>query len=193
MAESRMGDSSSSVPARSMFVTGLAWSVIVLAGLTTVVAIVQNVMVNLILPAGEFERAIRESEAAGPPLPLVTRLIMEHIRIFFLSFLVFASATLVASIGLLRRLNWARLLLLGLLLAGVAWNVAGAAMMAGDALLFLPTPAAAPPEFREPLETFTPVIRIVSVGVAVMVAVLFGWIAKRLTSPETDLEFRQSP
>lgn len=188
-----MGDSSPSVPARSVFVSALALSVIVLAGLTTVVAILQNVMVILIFPAGEVERAIRESEAAGPPLPLLTRLIVEHIRIFFLSFLVVASATLVAGIGLLRRLNWARLLLLGLLLAGVAWNVAVAAMMVGDVLLFLPTPAAAPPEFREPLETFTPVIRISSVVFAVLFAVLFGWIARRLTSPEIDLEFRQTP
>lgn len=175
---------------RSTFVTVLAWIAIVMAGFTTFVGVLQNIMVSTMmsfddmpLPSGpEFEQ-----------IPEFMRFLMANVRWAFLAFLMVSAATLASAIGLLRRKEWARLAFIGLLSLGIVWNIAGIFIqhsMLGSAAM---APMHAPPEFRAEFERMAMMMGIFSVVFAVAVSVLFGWIIKRLCSAPVRAEFGSAP
>ena len=108
---------------RSTFVTVLAWIFIVLSGFATFIAVLQNVMVSF-MPRDFFNAAMQDSSFAHV-MPPSTRFMMAHLQLFFLVFLVLCLLTLVTSIGLLQRRNWARLVFIGLMSLSILYNIAG--------------------------------------------------------------------
>jgi hypothetical protein len=122
-----MTDSSGAVVHRSGFVTGLAWTFIALAGFSTVIAVLQNIMLALMFPSEELRTSMQEAEKAQP-MPAVFRFMFENFRFFFIAFLVLSAGTLITAIGLLKRQNWARLIFIGIMALGVVWNLGSLAM-----------------------------------------------------------------
>ena len=104
---------------RSGFVTALAWLFIVLGGFATLMGLLQNLMINLLLPI-----AVREEGAKDPPW--AAAFMFDYIHLIFLGFLAVSALTLAAAIGLLLRRNWARLVFIGLMGFGILWNLASA-------------------------------------------------------------------
>jgi len=98
-----------------------------------------------------------------------------------------SAITLVASIGLLRRLNWGRLLFIALLVLSIVWQVAGLALQQA---IFSMLPAVPPEAGAPPVEQFLHVMRVAGVVLTLAFAVLFGWIIKRLVSPAVVAEFK---
>ena len=173
-------------PDRSTFVTVLAWIFIVLAGFVTAISLMQNAMVWLMLPTDELSRAASDPEAAEHLTPFV-RFLMGHFHLVFLAPLILAVAVLASSIGLLRRLNWARLAIIGLLGLGIAWQVAGVALQGA---MMPPMPGLPADEAGQRFAAMVTLIRVFSVVMAVGVSAVFAWIIKRLLSPEIAAEFR---
>ena len=183
-----MDPSGSTVP-RSSFVTSLAWTFIVLAGLTTLIAVVQNLMIGMMFPAPEqFEGAMRQSHGSQAVPPFVI-FMFRHFRLLFASFLAVSALMLVASVGLLKRRNWARLVFIGLLVLGVVWNVAGAFLPYFVLPSFPQPPATAPPELQANFKVMTNIVMGITVVVALVFAGLFAWLARRLMSAEVRREF----
>src|SRR5688572_8122774 len=104
---------------RSRFVNIVAWSFIALAGVATLLSIVQNVWVRYLVAPGRLPRRF----GPGDAVPDFIRLMVENRPVIFLSFLAISVATLVAAIGLLHRRNWARWLFIGIMGLGIALNV----------------------------------------------------------------------
>src|SRR5215813_11094043 len=100
-------------PTRSTFVTVLAWIFIVLSSFATLVSILQNIMIALVFPAAEMQAAATQAKS-HPGVPWIASWMFEHFQVFFLFFFVMAAISLAASIGLLKRKNWARLLFVSL-------------------------------------------------------------------------------
>jgi hypothetical protein len=171
---------------RSSFVTAVAWVFIALCGFTTLISILQNVMVNTLMPLDEMQKA---AAAPGvPEMPAFFRFMMGHIRLFFAFFLVVSAAMLGAALGLLKRKNWARLLFITILCLGIVWNIVGMALQ----FFFLqdfPKPVGAPPEFAATISTMRTVIMVFSALMALAFSALFGWLIKRFTSAEIRREF----
>jgi hypothetical protein len=119
-----MNVESGSVAPRSSFVTGLAWIFIVLAGLGTLISVLQNVAFNLMLSSKEILDAMRQARGA-PGMPPFAFFMFDHIRLLAAVFLVVSTAMLVSAIGLLKRMNWARIVFVGWMMLGAAWNLAG--------------------------------------------------------------------
>jgi len=169
---------------RSAFVTAVAWVFIALAGFSTPIAILQNIMVALMFPAD----AMREVENAKD-IPAFARFMFAHPQIFFGAFLAVSAGTLVSAIGLLRRKNWARLLFIGIMALGIVWNLASVALPFFMFASIPPVPEHAPPDFRDSFDIMWKVMTAFTVLIAVAFVCLFGWIIKRLVSGEIKREF----
>jgi hypothetical protein len=106
------------VGARSLFVTATAWVFIVLAGLTSVAALVQNAAVASLLPGLQ----VSNGHAA---LPLLTGLLLGYLPWVVGAGFAMSLATLASAIGLLMRLDWARRSFIGLLVVAIVANLLG--------------------------------------------------------------------
>jgi hypothetical protein len=169
----------------SSFVTAVAWVFIALAGLGTLITAMQNIMLFTVFPLEEV-RQLPADDPEVQAVPAWAKFAMRHFKLWFLFFFAVSAATLVSAVGLLRRLNWARLLFVGILIFGVIWNlgapVLGLAMMRADRFGPEGGDVARMHLF---MQAFTGVL-------ALGMACLFGWIAWRLCSPTIRAEFQSS-
>lgn len=176
------------VPQRSTFVTVVAWIFIVLAGFTTLMSLLQNIMFFTVMP---FD-AMAPAGAEGEGMPAFMAFMLRHVRLFFLAFLLVCAATLAAAIGLLRRKEWARLAFIAMLGLGIAWNLGGMALQYWVVAPAMMGPSEAPPEFRAEFERATSVILAFSAAMALGFTVLFGWLIAKLRSQPVRQEFRRA-
>lgn len=111
--------------------------------------------------------------------------IASNIRLAVLGLL---ALTLTASIGLLLRRNWARLLFVGLLVLGIIASVVGVFLMV---FFFTGVTQAMPAGVAPPrrFQAFAVIAGAMNVLFVFGFLALFGWIAKRLLSPEIRREF----
>ncbi len=172
-------------PPRSTFITALAWTFIVMAGFASLIAVAQNIMIQLMFPT---DLALPPStDASG--VPAILDFLLGHIRYLFLAFLILSIGTLVAAIGLLKRRNWARLAFVGILGLGILWNLAGIAL---QQLVFAspdhPQAGGAPE-----LERMVMFMRVFSALFAVGLSLLLAWLVKRLLSAPVRAEFGSEP
>lgn len=172
---------------RSGFITALGWILIVVGGFTTLIAALQNVMFSLMFTE-VFPPQVAHADNA-PTAPPMMAFMSHYARLFFLLFLVMAAGTLATGVGLVRRMNWARIASIGLMALGIAWNIGGtiAALFMFD--VFMPPLEQAPAEFRDNFDLLMKVMMAVNLAVALGFVVLFAWLIKRLRSPDIRREF----
>lgn len=171
----------------STFVTVIAWIFIILSGFTTLVAAYQNVMLYTMVPFNQMPIYAPGTEN----IPSFLRFVSEHVHLFVLSFLILSALTLAAAIGLFRRKNWARLVIVGILAFGIAWNLGGIALqqtMMSSMVDLSNAPAQHRAEIEQMLSNMMMIITALSVGFSL----LFAWIIKRLTSKAVRVEFNQA-
>jgi hypothetical protein len=178
------GDAYVNTPAvapQSTFVTVLAWLTIVLGGFATLVGLMQNVMINFLMPT-MFANA---PTAAADAFPLFAA------RAFFLGFLCFVAFMTYAGYALLKRRKWARRTFIVVCALGVVWGILCVLMFAfGFGLWHFPPPMppGAPPDMDSAFKAMLVMTSILSLGMCVLLA----WIVKRLRSPAVRAEFGQS-
>lgn len=171
-------------PVKSGFITALGWTLVAFSGMGTMVSILQNIMLHTIFAGAGFDRAI----ASMPPdTPWVFRLMMSNFAVFFALMLGVAVITLIASIGLLLRKNWARVTMIVLMIGSIASQLIGLlaqfSMMGHMRQQFAAAPGA--PD----MGAFFVAMAVFSAIFGLGFCFLFGWIAKRLMSPEIAAEF----
>ena len=173
---------------RSAFVTAVAWIFTALAGFSTLIALLQNIMLSVMFSGEEFRAAAREAQAAQD-MPAVFRFMFENFRYLFLAFLVLSATTLVSAIGLLLRKNWARLLFIGIMGLGILWNLSSLALPFVMSSLIPEIPAHAPPDFQNGFKVMWTIMTVFSVIIGLAIAAVLAWIIKRLVSEEIRREF----
>jgi hypothetical protein len=175
---------------RSDFITTLAWVFIILAGFTTLISILQNVMINVMFPTQQMTEPL---ENGLPNMPTVFVPLFSHIRLFVFSFLVVAAVWLVSAIGLLRRKNWARITFIVILVLGIAWNIFGGILQFFIALPFGPNLTFGPnlPSGQQTWEfnLMLNIMRVFTLIPVVGISVLFVWLIRKLTSVKIKGEF----
>jgi hypothetical protein len=189
-----LGPESSARP-KSTFVTVVAWIFIILSGFTTFISLLQNLMVGF-MPRGMFDAAVQDSTFARV-MPPAGRFMFSHLQLLVLCMFMLMALMLAASIGLLHRRNWARLLFIGLLGCGVVYNLAGLvleqSMMSSMTSQFpLDSAVSADSTFRSTAQQFDQMMagfRVVMYVITIGFAVLFGWIIAKLLSRPIREEF----
>jgi hypothetical protein len=176
---------------RSGFINVLGWIFVCLAGFTTLIGVLQNVMFQLVfLPTMQQQMAV---QPLPPNMPASMGWLFAHMIWFFRGFLLLSVTTLVAAIGLLRRRDWARRLFIGLMAFAIAYQLLGLVAQwwfMGAMQQTISMPADAPAQFANGMRGFMLAIQVISTIMAVGFSVLFGWIIKRLHSEAIRREFR---
>lgn len=165
--ELRIKYTSSDYDGKSRFVTNVAWIFIIITGFTTLISILQNIVVNMVSP-NNIKGTLNQPEA---------------VKLFIFVVFAFSLTTLISSIGLLNRKNWARLVFITILILGIIWNLSSR-FLPGVMMLKM-SAEVAKQEGAQVFQIFTAII-------AIGMSVLFGWIAKKLVSKKIKQEFIQS-
>jgi len=184
-----MAESHSTAVTRSGFVTALAWSFIILGGIATVVTLVQTIIVTVMFPMEEMRASMRELQKSQP-MPPFFMLIFENVRLISFAAFVSSVVTLVASIGLLMRRNWARLVFIVVMTFGVIWNLAGLGMPFFMSDMFPEVPGHVPPGFHDNFKLVWNILIGFSVLMCLVFAGLFVWVVKRLLADDIKREFQ---
>jgi hypothetical protein len=167
------------VGSRSMFVTAVAWVFILLAIAAVLSALLRH--------------AAADSVLASLPAPQgVARVLAAYLPWVMGAGAFLSIATLAAAIGLLKRLDWARRVFIGLLLVAIAANLAGLWLqhelvqtVVESALSRTPLPAPVSDVFGG----FVTASRVMGVVVTLGICGLMGWIVHRLMSAAVRQEF----
>ena len=180
----------SRAPTRSMFVTVVAWIFIALDGMTSFIVLIQNILLNTIVPFDQLREGMAKAQNTGR-LPPYFAWVFEHIRPFLFVMLIYTLTKLVAAIGLLNRQNWGRLLFIGILALGIALSVVGIVLQQFmvSAMPMMPLPPNAPKDFQAIMQGMLIMIRVFSAIFAIGVAVLYAWMIRKLLSPAIVAEF----
>ena len=177
---------------RSSFVTGLGWTSAVLSGLATLMAIAQMMLIDSMLEVDQMEAAMR-SVNPQQMMPPAAEFIADHFQLLSGAFLVLSVITLISSIGLLNRKNWARLIFIFLMALGILWNLGGL-FLQQDMFTSIPSTATeAFPEIQSQFESITHTVMIFSVIMAIGASIVLAWIIKRLASKQVRQEFGVAP
>ena len=102
------------VGSRSRFVNFIAWMFILLAAFACEWAVIQN--------ATQSWAALASDQSS---LPWLTGLLMRHATWVFSAAVALSLATMVCAFGLLRRIEWARRVFIGLLMVAIGVDLAG--------------------------------------------------------------------
>jgi hypothetical protein len=174
-----------SVGSRSLFVTATAWVFIILAGLTSASALVQNAAVASLLPGLHLA-------TERHPLPLLTGLLLGYLPWVVGAGLAVSVATLASAVGLLVRLDWARRSFIGLLVLAIVANLLSLWLqhevvqsVVSNTLSSVAIPAQALGVFGG----FVTAARVLAVLMTLVGCALLGWIIRRLMSAGVRQEF----
>ena len=173
---------------RSTFVTVLAWIGIVFTGFGTFISAVEGIMFHFIFPKIPMDQILNENNSSVQ-LPAISKFMFTHYDLFFVSMFLLSLFALIASIALLKRKNWARIIYIVLLALGIVWNMVSLvfqSMMKQQ----VPIPPDTPEAFRSQMQTMMTVMSVVSIVILVLLTVLYGWMLWKLRSPQIVREFK---
>jgi len=176
---------------RSSFVTVLAWIFIALAGFSSLISLLQNIMIHVMFRSGAMAAALQDT-GNGPPMGGLAKFAFDHLQWIPAFFLGISLITLIAAIALLRRRNWGRLAFIAVMGIGIAWELGSLAVMPFFFRSFTQLPGTVPPDLRAQFSLLPKLMFGFSALVAVALAVLFAWIIKRLASADIKREFVRS-
>lgn len=167
---------------KSTFVNVIAWIFIIGASFASVISVVQIIMVSIMFSGDEF-RSMPDNA------PAMAEFMTESFHLLIYGFLAMALCTLVSSIALLKRKNWARLIFIGLLSIGILWQLGGVAM---QFVIFSDLPSSSQNEGFDNFELVSNIVRYTSLAIALVISGLFVWIIKRLATHPIIDEFVSS-
>jgi hypothetical protein len=173
------------VPAQSTFVNVVAWISIVLSGGAACISLLQFVLFMTVFKSDEVQQQL----ASGPDATPMAGMVFQLVPLFIVGFLAVSVTSLVASIAMLRRRNWGRLIFIGLLVLGIAWNLFGV-LAQHYFLSSVPTMPEMADQPGPSFDSFMLGIQIASAVFAAALCALHVWIIRRLLSPAIVAEFR---
>ncbi len=173
---------------QSTFVTVVACIFLAFSGLGVLVGLMQGVMLFTVFSTEVMDQM--RDDMARQEVPAVFRVMVFGMPWFIVTAFLHSLVTLVSSIGLLRRRDWARRVFIVLMVLAIVMGLAGLGL---QYYVF----TSVHEEFAQAAHHGAPdigpvlvVFGIIGVAMAVTMAALHGWIAHRLTSPEIVAEFR---
>jgi hypothetical protein len=167
---------------KSTFVTVFAWLMIVFNGFGLFISLMQNIMFATFFKMDEFKSEFENPSDFPDGFPTFIFKNFQYIIPLMGILILFA---LIASIGLLKRKNWARISFLFLLGFGILYMIAGTIlqiMVFGSAFNATEIPS----EFSFFSTFFIIFMAIITLGFIF----LFGWLIYRLSSQKIKEEFK---
>ncbi|MDQ7743883.1 hypothetical protein [Hydrogenophaga pseudoflava] len=170
---------------RSTFVTTLAWLMIVPSALGVLMSTLQSILVFTMLPMDQMVLPPADQMAQMPAFAVF---MLEHMRAVMVAFWLLTVLALASGIGLLKRREWARLVVIALLALSIVMNLGGLYVQQSF-LSAIPATADAPPEFREQFESMASTMWTASLAMALVFSGVSAWLIWRLASAPVKAEF----
>jgi hypothetical protein len=173
----------------STFITVIAWIFIIGGAISVFISISSFFIV------GPTQEALFRDTAFTALPPGGTKFLIGHtLELIALAMLTLSVVTLVSSVGLLRRRNWARLLLIAMLGIGAVYLIANLFLQPWLESR-LPLPSAQNPQdraFQEQWQSTVHTMRVSRGILSVAVAALLAWVIARLSSRRIRAEFHST-
>ena len=168
----------------STLVTVVGWVLIAVSGLMSAIGIGQMILVVAMFGTVQPDQ-IPEGTSA------IIRFMLQHSYQVFATFLFMSVLVLVIAIQLLRRLEWARRMVVFILSFGAIYMI-GVSVVALNTSLAPPIPEGATPEFQDivrDIESTMRYFRVFTVLFSIGWAGLLAWIVWKLSTGEIREEF----
>jgi hypothetical protein len=162
----------------------VAWIFIILAGFAMLTSILQNVILAAVFSGEQMKEAMDEARAQD--IPPVFIFFLSHFRLLAFALLVGTTAAFVSAVGLLLRKNWARIIFIVIMGAGIVSNLLGVVV---QFTVLSSIPQIPDAEVRGRFDLMFGMAQFFNVLVALGMSVLFGWIIWKLVSPSVRDEF----
>ena len=170
------------------FVSGLAWTFIGLTALSVLLAAGLYTLFTHLLPMAPL-RAVFTDAISLKLLPPSTLKVLEHLPGICIALFAASLLTLLVSIALLQRRNWARIAFAWIMIATAIAHIAGLLLP----FYFMHDFSAAlndmPPELRGVATGVTRLLSVMSIVMGIAFAGCFAWLAQRLFSAQIAREF----
>ena len=170
------------VGSRSRFVNFIAWMFILLAAFACEWAVIQN--------ASQSSWAVLSGDQSS--LPWLTGLLMRHATWVFTTAVALSLATMVCAIGLLRRIEWARRMFIGLLIVAIVVNLSGLWLQQEFMHLLVDSALRQATLTQSAADVFGGVVtaaRVLAGFITLVASVALVGIIRRLMSPAVRQEF----
>jgi hypothetical protein len=142
----------------------------------------QNVMLNFVFPRDTLDRL---STAGTEHMPFWALLLFKHFRLFAFLLLIYAVFMLWASVALLKRQNWARVVFVVLLALSIAVGLL-LPFLQGSVLASMPKIEEVDAEaFEQALLIFRGIV----LALTVLFTAIHGWLIYKLCTPQIRAEF----
>jgi hypothetical protein len=170
------------------FVSGLSWSFIGLSAFTLLLAAAQYVLFVHVVPMEPLRAAFTDAINLKllPPSALK---ILAHLPSILIVLFAASLLTLLISISLLKRKNWARIAFAAIMIATALLHFAGLLLPFYFMQEFADVLNSMPPEVRGVASAMMKMLSAMSMVMGIAFGVAFGWIAMRLFSAEIIREF----
>ncbi len=171
---------------RSTFVSVLAWLGIILFGSGALMFGVEGIVFRPIIEQTVVTRMTADSlTPLGPQTAAAGAAMMPY---FFLAFVAVMALGVAASIGLLHRRNWGRIMIIAFLILntiGALFGLLGGLMLGSIPMAGPPSGLTSGPAFDQMMSA----MRILMIGGSIVVALIGGWLTYRLLSKSVSKEF----
>ena len=170
------------VGSRSRFVNFIAWMFILLAAFACEWAVIQN--------ATQSSWSALAGDQSS--LPWLTGLLMRHVTWVYSAAIALSLAMIVCAFGLLRRIEWARRVFIGLLMVAIVVNLAGLWLQQEFMHLLVDSAlrqATLTPSAADVFGGVVTAARLLAGFITLVASVALGGIIRRLMSPSVRQEF----
>ncbi|MEQ1773369.1 MAG: hypothetical protein ABL891_06245 [Burkholderiales bacterium] len=170
------------------FVSSVAWSFIWLSAFTLLLAAIQYMLFAYAVPMAPLRAAFIDAIDVKllPPSALT---LLEHLPGICMALFAASLLTLLVSIALLKRKNWARITFAWIMIATALLHFAGLLLPfyighdVSNAINNMP------PDVRSAAIIMTKMLSVISMAMGIVFGIAFAWIAKRLFAAEIAREF----
>ena len=170
------------VGSRSRFVNFIAWVFILLAAFACAWAVIQNATQS------SWTGLVADQAA----LPWLTGLLLRHVVWVYSAAIALSLATMVCAVGLLRRIEWARRVFIGLLMVAIGVDLAGLWLQQEFMHLLVDSALRQSTLTQPAADVFGGVVtlaRLLAAFVTLVASVALAGIIRRLMSPSVRQEF----
>jgi len=178
---------SAPVPPRSTFVTVLAWLGILFFGFGLLVSAMQNIMVRTVFRDPRLGPVMADS-LSNAPFPPEARWMFGHMQTFVLLIFCWVLLGFTASIGLLKRRNWARLTMITMLCLAIAWQLFSI-LLGRHMFTAISQPPFPQTDAMPDMAAMFRAMQVFIVGLTLAVTALCVWLISRLVSRDIRAEF----
>jgi len=169
------------VPQKSGFVTAIGVIFLVLAGVAILGIFANTIFMSVLQRNPEMAGRMQEQMDNNP--------MSQYTGILMAVAFILALVQIAASIGLLKRLNWARTLFIAIMVFGIIRMIFGAVMN----LFISPTVPNTQNGSPETMQGFMLGIKIGGLVFTAVVCALYIWIIMKLNSKKIKMEFQPEP